>query len=564
MPSCLRAFPPLVLTRTVAERQLVVAASGAARHLGIRPGLTLTQARALHANVQHAEHDPRRDRKALEALGRWMMRFSPTVSACGTGFQRVSENSGKPEHGQDARATSGLFLDVTGCERLFHGLDNLVRQASDALRRMNFTARLAVAPTPGAAWAVAAAGRANGAIVTEPDLERALAALPPAALRVDDELVASLHHLGLTAIGQLLAMPREVLPARFGPQLLHRLDQALGRVAEPLVPLADPPPVEAEADFDGAAVSSLEAVWEVFQQLLGKVVAQLARRGLGARRLELEFRRDPPLPPVRKTIHLSRPSRDPVNLFHLFRCCVEGPGPGEEGSGFRVQGSGKKRKLRAAPGAAPADRRTLDVEARDGFTGLSLKVPLCEPLADEQVDLLGHEQYAGQLELDRLVERLRLRLGDHAVIRPELVEAYVPERGWRGGRGVGEEDRGWRIEDRKRKKRDPVQAAPLSSIFYPLSSSPHSRPLHLLPRPVEIRVMVSPSEDREGRPVQFGHGGRTERVDQAVGPERIAGQWWEGHHRTRDYFDVLTPGGRRFWIFRVVETARWYLHGVFE
>ena len=76
--------------------------------------------------------------------------------------------------------------------------------------------------------------------------------------------------------------------------------------------------------------------------------------------------------------------------------------------------------------------------------------------------------------------------------------------------------------------------------------------------------MVSPSEDREGRPVQFGHGGRTERVDQAVGPERIAGQWWEGHHRTRDYFDVLTPGGRRFWIFRVVETARWYLHGVFE
>jgi protein ImuB len=64
--------------------------------------------------------------------------------------------------------------------------------------------------------------------------------------------------------------------------------------------------------------------------------------------------------------------------------------------------------------------------------------------------------------------------------------------------------------------------------------------------------------------VQFRHDSGTERVDHAVGPERIAGQWWEGHHRTRDYFDVLTPGGRRFWIFRVVETAKWYLHGIFE
>ena len=48
-------------------------------------------------------------------------------------------------------------------------------------------------------------------------------------------------------------------------------------------------------------------------------------------------------------------------------------------------------------------------------------------------------------------------------------------------------------------------------------------------------------------------------------PERIAGRWWEGNDKTRDYFDVETDeDGKRFWIFRVFQTGKWYLHGVFE
>ena len=90
------------------------------------------------------------------------------------------------------------------------------------------------------------------------------------------------------------------------------------------------------------------------------------------------------------------------------------------------------------------------------------------------------------------------------------------------------------------------------------------RPLHLLRRPVEIAVMVSPSEDREGFPISFTHGNQVHPLRFAVGPERIACQWWDGHDKTRDYFDVENPAGRRFWIFRVLETWKWYLHGEFE
>ena len=76
--------------------------------------------------------------------------------------------------------------------------------------------------------------------------------------------------------------------------------------------------------------------------------------------------------------------------------------------------------------------------------------------------------------------------------------------------------------------------------------------------------MVSPSHDRDGRPILFRRDGKTHEVQYAVGPERICGQWWHGRDKTRDYFDVEDAAGRRYWVFHVLETNKWYLHGEFE
>ena len=76
--------------------------------------------------------------------------------------------------------------------------------------------------------------------------------------------------------------------------------------------------------------------------------------------------------------------------------------------------------------------------------------------------------------------------------------------------------------------------------------------------------MVSPSHDRDGRPILFNHEAKVHDVKHAVGPERICGQWWRGRDKTRDYFDVEDASGKRYWVFRVLETGKWYLHGEFE
>ena len=70
---------PIVLIQTTADRQVVVAACDLARAAGVRPGLSLAQARALCPTLTHADHDPAKDAKALEALARWMTRFTPRV-----------------------------------------------------------------------------------------------------------------------------------------------------------------------------------------------------------------------------------------------------------------------------------------------------------------------------------------------------------------------------------------------------------------------------------------------------------------------------------------------------
>jgi len=158
---------------------------------------------------------------ALEALGRWMMRFSPVVAL---------------DVGKTSVPCEALFLDLTGCERFFGGLENILQCVSNALAHFGISAHVAIAPTPGAAWALADSGK-HLTIVPRERLESALAPLPVCPLRIEREISTALNHLGLCTIGQVMHLPREVLPARFGQVLLRRIDEAVGRIPEPLIPL---------------------------------------------------------------------------------------------------------------------------------------------------------------------------------------------------------------------------------------------------------------------------------------------------------------------------------------
>lgn len=210
--------------------------------------------------------------------------------------------------------------------------------------------------------------------------------------------------------------------------------------------------------------------------------------------------RRPYAPPVEKTLALVRSSRHESGLFNLLRHVLE------------------------------------SMETNDGFNAICLSVTSAEKLGHEQAALIADDTERNAAELDHLIERLRAKFGDVAEWA-ELVESHLPER-----------TVSYRNETATAEKKLPVP----------------SRPLCLFPLPREIPVIVKPSESRDGQPVAFTCNNQVHRLTHVRGPERLAGQRWNGSNKTRDYFDVADTDGSRFWLFRVMETNRWYLHGVFE
>src|SRR5439155_14773658 len=181
-----------------------------------------------------------------------------------------------------------------------------------------------------------------------------------------------------------------------------------------------------------------------------------------------------------------------------------------------------------------------------------LYVRVSEKISEEQIALLEHEQFNGEIELSHLIERLRVRMGRESIVQMELAESHLPEHAFE----IASESNSTALLQKTPRKPTADHQRFLPRVI---------RPLRLLQKPQEIRVIVTPSHDLDGKPVSFTtHDGSVHRLEDALGPERIAGQWWTGHDKTRDYFDVEDATGKRFWIFRVLQTARRFLHEHFE
>ncbi len=80
---------------------------------------------------------------------------------------------------------------------------------------------------------------------------------------------------------------------------------------------------------------------------------------------------------------------------------------------------------------------------------------------------------------------------------------------------------------------------------------------------MEPRRLVVISVAPEGPPVKFRLAGRDERIVRHWGPERIETGWWRNGCVRRDYYQVETERGGRYWLFRELNTGQWFLHGSF-
>ncbi|WP_073975524.1 DUF6504 family protein, partial [Erythrobacter donghaensis] len=367
------------------------------------------------------------------------------------------------------------------------------------------------------------AGRGSPPPVGE-DMLRWLADLPVAALRLDDDVLTALRRLGIKRLGELAgvsgageedlareAAARDALRRRFrnrhspAANPLLRLDQLLGRVPEPLLPvIARPMPLVQRRLME--PLRHRTPLDTVLADLAADMVRALEARGEGARRLELAlWRVDGEV--LMRRIELAAATREAAHITRLF--------------------------------AARLD----DVDAGFGIELVQLRASWSEPLHLAQADLDAAAEDHGT-SLAACIDRLSVRLGPRAVTRPVARASHIPERA-----------QGWQ---------PPLAPVPPSQAGLAF----HTRPLKLLDRPEPIAVLHAAPDGVPQRFRWRGEVREVARAEgpERIAPEWWRER---STVRLRDYYRIEDAAGRRYWIYRAGLAGdgrggvpEWFLQGL--
>ena len=280
---------------------MVLAANAAAQAAGLRIGMPATKAQALLPGLEVQEADPAADTAVLERLALWVLqRFAPIVA------------TDPPD---------GIVIDSTGADHLHGGEAPMLATLIEKLVGFGICARAAIADSWGAAHALARFAARPSFISKSGESVADIASLPIAALRLAPGLVDSLRVLGFDLVGELLVQPRAPLTLRFGPELGLRLDQAVGGIVEPIVPIRRKELIEVRRAFC-EPIGAAETITRSVGKLAGQLCDVLERKGLGARQLDLICHRvDSRAEAVR--VGTARPLRDVKRMTRLLSDKIE-------------------------------------------------------------------------------------------------------------------------------------------------------------------------------------------------------------------------------------------------
>ena len=423
-------------------------------------------ASALVHGLRFRERDVQAERAALEGVAGWAGCYTPNVAL-------VAGPAGP----------GGLLLEVSGSLKLFGGVPAIAAGLAHGAAEMGLTACVACAPTAHGAWLLARGGACSPCTALG-DLARRLQPLPVEVLGCEARTLATLEAVGVRTLGEVLALPRAGLARRFGAALLGELDRALGVLPDPREFFSPPERFHAGLELP-AEVRDAGALVFALRRLIVQLGGFLAARDGGIQRFRIELFHKETRTDVE--VGLVRPGRDAEHFALLAR-----------------------EKLSALALREPVRRIAL---AADEILAV----------AHENLDLLD-DTLKRPGDWRSLIERLRARLGNHAVSGIATHAEHRPEAAWRvtepGVRG--------------------------SALEF------GTRPLWLLQKPKRLEEV--------GAAPQCGGA-----LALLAGPERIESGWWDGHDATRDYFIARAPTESLLWVYRErgTERAHWYLHGIF-
>lgn len=475
------------------------------------------------AEIQVCEHQPHEDIDTLCGLAEQAQQFSPIV-----GLESLDKHLWP---GRTLLQPECLLLDVTGVAPLFGGEDKLLEAATQWLNAQHYVARLAIAGSIGAAWAMANYGiprndrsvqtPTSASCLTPPGSDREhLARLPVEALRIERSVATALRKLGVRLIEELWELPRAGLATRLGEHLMMRWDQALGTLDEPIATLHESPEWQVEQTLE-YATDNRETIIEVVRRLCRRLAERLGRQNRGALRIVCRLDMVESVSLVIQ-LGLYRATDDAEHLQALLTGQLE---------------------------------QQLQMRATAALWRACIQATLVAPLVWQQTELFDTEPVGQRQQLARLVDNLSCRLGRKQVLQVNVERISQPELAYSLAPMTGR-----RVDGSEQSTVRKLSSRMARQRAEPSAEDPLRRPLQLFTPPIAVNVIAMSGAP----PTQMTFRNQLHQVRKYWGPERLEGGWWRGPSYRRDYYRIESADGSWWWIYQDLSNGQWYMHGMFD
>ncbi len=253
-----------------------------ARHAGVRPGMTVSQAIGLCPTLRLCEPDPVHYDERFARLLAALNEVSPVVEPGELGLAYVGGDGLEGIYGSPEKIVAAIQMRNAECgmRNVSEGFENQATSPiNSAFHIPLFAFRVGWGPGKFVAWVAATRAKpGNAVIVPAGEAGRFLAAQSITVLPLDPDTHRRLRQLGIRTLGALAALPEEAVTAQFGAvgRRLWRL--AAGYTVEPVVGRVAPESIATALTFF-APVGERDLLARALDQLIARALKDPRRIG---------------------------------------------------------------------------------------------------------------------------------------------------------------------------------------------------------------------------------------------------------------------------------------------
>jgi protein ImuB len=300
LQSVLRAEPGLekhaiVLIDETEKKPVVLQLTAAARALGVSEGMSSTQALARCTRLQIKSRSSAQEKAATEALLQCAYSFSPAIESTAGGV---------------------CTLDLAGLPNLQY--EELAHEILQRLAWLHLSAQAGIAENP---WLALLAARAANPSRVVTNSTEFLNALPVETIGPSIETLSILKKWGIHTLGQFVALGKEPLSTRLGPEALELHERASANSTRPLRLVRPPDTFEESIEFE-QEIETIEPLLFILRRFLEQLLLRLDIMYWVAQELRLRLRFESG-ELYDKTFRIPAPTSNVETLFRMLYTHLE-------------------------------------------------------------------------------------------------------------------------------------------------------------------------------------------------------------------------------------------------